>query len=238
MNDVTHSRDWDSSDQTQGDELLVGDEDAKVGQHVGRQRHHRCRGELRPGNALPVKSLLLSEDQHQHHWPQSQEIQYSCHLLQINQLQHILKSTCYRKEYWNLKKVDLAHHLLEHDLEDGGASSRGRGEDHRGQYGVVRVVHVGQERDADSAENESHDPDSNKLLSQHHPGHQIHEGSVGGEQGGDHGALKHEERFDVEIVGENREEAEDDTAQQQTLWRKSFNPVITTTIVSLKFMCL
>ena len=51
-----------------------------------------------------------------------------------------------------------------------------------------------------------------------HPGQQVDEGGVGGEQGGDDGAIQRLQGLDVEIVGGDWHQAEHNTTGQQTLW--------------------
>ena len=46
-------------------------------------------------------------------------------------------------------------------------------------------------------------PDTNELLVEDHPGQQVNEGGVGGEDGRDHGAVKVLQGGDVEIIGED-----------------------------------
>ena len=79
-----------------------------------------------------------------------------------------------------------------------------------GQY----YLHVGQERDAGCGEDQRHDAKADKLLAEHDPGQQVDEGGVGGEQGGDHGAVQHLERLDVQVVGEDGHQTEHHTSQQ------------------------
>ena len=55
-------------------------------------------------------------------------------------------------------------------------------------------------------------------MAQHHPAQQVHEGGVGGEERSDHGAVQHLQRRDVQVVGQHGEQAEEDTAQQQTFY--------------------
>ena len=49
----------------------------------------------------------------------------------------------------------------------------------------------------------SRPPDTHELLVEDHPGQEIDEGGVGGEDGRDDSAVKVLEGGDVEIVGEN-----------------------------------
>ena len=74
-------------------------------------------------------------------------------------------------------------------------------------------LHVGQEGDPRGREDQGHDPEANKLLTKHYPGQQVDERGVGGEEGGDHGAVQHLKCLDVEVVGKDGEQAEHHAAQ-------------------------
>ena len=127
----------------------------------------------------------------------------------------------YREEDGDLEEVDLPHHLLEHHFVDGGARGRGGGEDDGDEdLLVVVVLHVGQQRYPCGAEYESHHPHPHELLSEHHPGQEVHEGGVGGEEGGDDGAVQGLQGLDVEVVGGDGDQAEHNTAGQQTFYKQ------------------
>ena len=69
------------------------------------------------------------------------------------------------------------------------------------------------------AEDERHHPDPHELLPEHYPGQQVDEGGVGGEQGGDDGAIQRLQGLDVEVVGGDGHQAEHHTASQQTFYK-------------------
>ena len=85
---------------------------------------------------------------------------------------------------------------------------------------MVLVVHVGQQGDACGAQYESHHPHAYKLLSEDDPGQQVHEGGVGGEEGGDGGAVQGLQGLDVEVVGGDRDQAEHHAPRQQTFCKQ------------------
>ena len=75
-------------------------------------------------------------------------------------------------------------------------------------------LHVGQQRDAGGGEDQRHDPEADKLLTEHHPGQQVDKRGVSGEQGGDHSAVQHLQRLDVQVVGEDGHQTEHHTSDQ------------------------
>ena len=54
-------------------------------------------------------------------------------------------------------------------------------------------------------------PDTNELLVEDHPGQKVDKGGVGGEDGGDHRAVKVLQGGDVEIIGEDWHQTEEKT---------------------------
>ena len=127
----------------------------------------------------------------------------------------------YREEDGDLEEVDLPHHLLEHHLVDGGARGGGGGQDDGDEDLLLPlIVHVGQERDPRGAQYERHHPHPHELLPEHNPGQEVDEGGVGGEEGRDDGAVQGLQGLDVEVVGGDGDQAEHNTAGQQTFYKQ------------------
>ena len=60
--------------------------------------------------------------------------------------------------------------------------------------------------------------DSNELLVKHDPREQVDEGDVGGEESHDLGAAEVAEGVDVEVIGQDPEQAEENATSQEFAW--------------------